>query len=189
MKKLNSTKGQMTLGDAPSVVLIVGLVFLVMATVALIGDKFGEAVLPTGTGSGTIANESVTFNALNNPISLSVYNVRDVVCISPPTQLINDSAQGANLLVGNVTLTSDCTLINTTAVAGAGWIGNGTVYVSYAFTYTPETVAFNTTADLQTEISNNTSIAGIVLTISLVGIVLSILIGVFLGVTRRSNRV
>ena len=93
--KMNS-KGQLSLGDAPTVVLIVGLVFLVMATIAFIGEKYGDALTAGST-------------------------------------------------------------------------------------------AQNVTVDLNTEISNNTSIAGIVLTISLVGIVLTVLIGVFL--TIRSRRV
>lgn len=87
-------KGQLTLGDAPTVVLLVGLVFLVMATIAFIGEKYGDAL-------------------------------------------------------------------------------------------TAGSVAQNVTTALNTEISNNTSIAGIVLTISLVGIVLSVLIGVFLAVRTR----
>ena len=82
-------KGQLSLSDAPTVVLLVGLVFLVMATIAFIGQKYGDA-LPEGS------------------------------------------------------------------------------------------VAQNVTIDLNNEIANNTSIAGIVLTISLVGIVLTVLIGIFL---------
>ena len=93
-----SKKGQLTLGDAPTVVLLVGLVFLVMATIAFIGEKYGDAL-------------------------------------------------------------------------------------------TDDSVAQNVTKDLNTEISNNTSIAGIVLTISLVGIVLTILIGVFIGVRGGTTRV
>ena len=87
-------KGQLTLGDAPTVVLIVGLVFLVMATIAFISEKYGDAL-------------------------------------------------------------------------------------------TTNSIAANVTDDLETEISNNTSIAGIVLTISLVGIVLTVLISVFLAVRAR----
>jgi uncharacterized membrane protein len=90
--KMNK-KGQLTLGDAPTVVLIVGFVFLVMATVAYIGEKYGDALTDGST-------------------------------------------------------------------------------------------AQNVTVDLNTEISNNTSIAGIVLTISLVGIVLSVLIGIFMAARR-----
>lgn len=87
-------KGQLSLGDAPSVVLIVGLVFLIMATIAYVSYQYGTA-LPAGS------------------------------------------------------------------------------------------VAQNVTTSLNTQISNNTSIAGIVLTISLVGIVLTVLIGVFVLVGRR----
>ena len=92
--KLNN-KGQLTLGDAPTVVLLVGLVFLVMATIAFIGEKYGNALTDGST-------------------------------------------------------------------------------------------AQNVTNDLNTEIANNTSIAGIVLTISLVGIVLTVLMGVFLAVRTRN---
>jgi len=93
MRSLKQKKAQLSLGDAPTVVLLVGLVFLVMATIAFIGEKYGDAL-------------------------------------------------------------------------------------------TDDSVAQNVTKDLNTEIGNNTSIAGIVLTISLVGIVLSILIGVFLSIRR-----
>jgi uncharacterized protein (UPF0333 family) len=89
---MKKSKGQLSLADAPTVVLLVGLIFLVMATIAFIAQKYGDA-LPAGS------------------------------------------------------------------------------------------VARNVTTALGTEISNNTSIAGIVLTISLVGIVLTVLIGIFL-VTR-----
>jgi len=91
---MQNKRGQLTLGDAPTVVLLVGLVFLVMATIAFIGEKYGDAL-------------------------------------------------------------------------------------------TAGSVAQNVTKDLNTEISNNTSIAGIVLTISLVGIVLTVLMGVFLSVRTR----
>lgn len=87
-------KGQLSLGDAPQVVLIVGFVFLVMATIAFIGEKYGDALTDGST-------------------------------------------------------------------------------------------AQNVTHDLNTEIKNNTSIAGIVLTISLIGIVLTVLIGVFVVARNR----
>jgi hypothetical protein len=95
---LDQKKGQLSLGDAPTVVLLVGLVFLVMATISFIGEKYGNALTDGST-------------------------------------------------------------------------------------------AQNVTNDLNTEIGNNTSIAGIVLTISLVGIVLTVLIGVFIGVRGAGSRV
>lgn len=88
-------KGQLSLGDAPSVVLIVGFLFLVMATIAYVSEQYGDALNENGT-------------------------------------------------------------------------------------------AANITDDLETELSDNTSIAGIVLTISLVGIVLSVLIGIF-AASRRGG--
>ena len=97
LRSVIQKKGQLTLGDAPTVVLLVGLVFLVMATIAFIGEKYQAAM-------------------------------------------------------------------------------------------TTDSVAYNVTGDLQTEIGNNTSIAGIVLTIALVGIVLTILIGVFMGVQGAGGR-
>ena len=102
-------KGQLQLGDAPTIVLLVGLVFLVMATIAFIGEKYGDSIYES---KGDIAG------------------------------------------------------CNSSHKTSCG-------------------VAYNVTGDIQTEISNNTSIAGIVLTISLVGIVLTVLIGVFLAVRGR----
>ena len=91
---LENRKGQISLADAPAVVLIVGLIFLIMATIAYIGEKYGDSL-------------------------------------------------------------------------------------------TANSIAYNVTQDLQTEIADNTSIAGIVLTISLIGIVLTVLIGVFLSLRTR----
>jgi len=91
---MENKKGQLTIGDAPNVVLIIGLVFLTMATIAFISEKYGDALT---TGS----------------------------------------------------------------------------------------TAANVTDALEEEISDNTSIAGIVLTISLVGIVLTVLIGIFVGFRSR----
>ena len=113
-------RGQLSLGDAPTIVLLVGLVFLVMATIAFIGEKYGDSIADQQTLTATC----------------------------------NHSGNG----------------------------GTGTLYVGCGS-------AYNTTVDLQTEIGNNTSIAGIILTISLVGIVLTILIGVFVGMSRSTNKI
>ena len=111
-----SKKGQLSIGDAPNVILIVGLVFLVMATIAFIGEKYGDSI------------------AADQPL----------------TATCNHSGNG----------------------------GTGSVYTGCG-------AAYNVSADLQTEIGGNTSIAGIVLTISLVGIVLTVLIGIFAGFRSR----
>lgn len=68
--------------------------------------------------------------------------------------------------------------------------------INSIYEFSPVTLDYNSTGtndasdvldDLNNEIQNNTSIVGVVLTVSLVGIVLSILIGVFL--TIRSRRI
>jgi hypothetical protein len=91
---LNDKKGQLTIGDGPRVVLTVGLIFLIMATVALVAEEYGDSLTENST-------------------------------------------------------------------------------------------AYNVTVDLAEEVEDNTSLAGVVLTIALVGIILTVLIGIFVGFTRR----
>ena len=79
-----------------------------------------------------VVNESVTFGATNVVQSLATSTLLDVAC-GTPTGVQNETTLGAVLLVGNVTMTSDCTLINATALADE--IGNGTVFVSYPYSY------------------------------------------------------
>jgi len=93
LKKMNKKGQSIGIGDAPTVVMIVGFVFLVMATLAYVGEEYGDAFTTNGA-------------------------------------------------------------------------------------------AYNITQDLGSELADNTSIAGIVLTISLVGIVLSVLIGIFVASRR-----
>ena len=93
---LKEKKGQLSIGDAPGVVLIVLFLFMVMGTSAFVLDKYGDAM--------------------------------------------DASSIGANI-----------------------------------------------TDDLTTEVEDNVSIAGMVLTISLIGIVLSILIGLFYVFTARRS--
>ncbi len=172
---MKNKKGQMQLGEAPSIVLLVGLVFLVMATFAFVGEKFGDAIL-TETSTGSVTNENHTSTELDAGSGLSVAGYKNVVCTIGT--VANETAGGTVLTAGNYTQTN-CNLANvTTLTLNTGWI------VNYTYIYTPETTAYNTTGDLQNELSNNTSIAGIILTISLVGIVLTILIGVFIGMRR-----
>ena len=176
LSKISKKKGQLSLGDAPTVVLLVGLVFLLMATFAFIGEKYGDSVLTTTTA--TISNETGAW--LNG----TTYTVDNSAALNFDSLIITSA----------INTTSNTSIgVNNFSVSGTGYnnatsdIANtSTVWVSYTYTYTPTTTAYNTTSDLQTELGNNTSIAGIVLTIALVGIVLTILIGVFVGIRRRT---
>jgi len=178
MRKILDKKGQMGgLEGAPSMILIVGLVFLTMATVAMIGEKYGNA-LDTDDTAGAYVNESAT--PITAGVTLAANSLENGACGT--ITAVYNATGGGTITSGNYTQT-DCTLVNTTSEFPNSWL------VSYPYTYSLQTVASNVTSDMNTEISNNTSIAGIVLTISLVGIVLGILIGVFLGITGRASRV
>jgi len=156
MEKLDK-KGQLSIGDAPKVVLIVGLIFLLMATIAFIGEKYGDSI--ENIDSATVTNESGAYinstgytlaNAgaysFANPVIVSAYNNTDNIII----------------LSGNYSISSTGVLTNATTTTWAD------VNVTYTYNWYDRSSAFNATIGLQTEISDNVSIAGIVLTISLV---------------------
>ena len=169
-----SKKGQISIMNAPTVIVIVGLTFLLMATVALVSESYQDA-LPRSS-SGSIVNETVTPSATAQALSGS--------------SLINSGSFSVSKVIGynSTGALQELNTANYTVNSAAGTILNvssdySTSYnVSYTFIYTG--TAGNITRDLNTEIQNNTSIAGIVLTIALVGIVLSVLIGVFVGVKK-----
>jgi len=177
MKKI---KAQMSIGDAPNVVLLVGLTFLVLATMALVGDKYGNS-MDTDNVAYSKFNETLT-TVTGTGEYLTLSNYKNGLC--NPVILITNASTGVIIAAGNYTQTN-CLIKSITS----DMYNNTNWNVSYSGTRSVDTVATNVTNDLNTEISNNTSIAGIVLTISLVGIVLSILIGVFLGITNRSGRI
>lgn len=169
-------KAQVSLEQAPAIVLIIGLTFMVMATLAYIGQKYGDA-MPADLTS-TVTNETLT---TVEPITgeyvanYSLCNFEDFTV----TAVVNATG-GEAINSGNYTA-STAGLIK--ATTGAGKYNNTNWKISYTASYTG--VGCDVTNDLQTEIKNNTSIAGIVLTISLVGIVLSVLVGVFVLARNR----
>ena len=71
-------KGQLSLGDAPTVVLLVGLVFLVMATMAMIGEKYQNAI-DTDNTAGSYVNESIT-KPTPSGITLAASSLTNGVC-------------------------------------------------------------------------------------------------------------
>ena len=168
-------KAQMSLGQAPSIVLIVGLVFLLMATFAFVGEKFGNAVLEDTAAS--VTNET---GAYINATGYTLDKASLLGFSNPVITALFNSTDNTTILTGNVSVSSAGVMTNASVT---NW---DDVSVSYTYVYNPETTAYNTTGDLQTELSNNTSIAGIILTISLCGIVLTILTGVFIGMRTPS---
>lgn len=172
---MKNKKGQLSLAEAPTIVLIVGLTFLIIATMALVAQKYGAA-MPSDI-SGTQTNETLTtVTATGEQVSeaSSQCNFKDFAV----TAVYNQSNE---VLLTSTNYTTDSTgHIYSRAPAQ---YNNTNWKVSYTYSFTG--TSCNVTGALQTNLTDNTSIAGIVLTIALVGIVLSILIGVFLGFQKK----
>lgn len=169
-------KGQLSLQDAPTIVLLVGLTFLVMATIALIASRYGEAIpsdTPRTITEETLITVTETGERVNGASANNFERFAIVTARNTTGVIINSN---------NYTITTD----GLVKASSAGYFNNTNWIVNYTYYYSGGS-ATNVTNSLQTEINNNTSIAGIVLTISLVGIVLTVLIGIFM-VTRRGGR-
>jgi len=173
-------KGQLSLDEAPTIVLLIGLVFLVMATFAFIGEKYGDAIDVDDT-AGAYVNESIQIPGTAG-IILNANVLENGEC-GDITSVWNGTG-GVSIPLDNFSQ-SGCTVVNLTGPTITGTFNTTELLINYPYTYSASTTSSNVTDDLQTELGNNTSIAGIILTISLVGIVLTILIGVFIGVRRR----
>jgi hypothetical protein len=168
-------KGQMGLESAISVVLIVGLVFLILATLAYIGVKYGDAT-SIDTTLTKLNDTLTTVDGVGEYLSVASY--RNVVC----SVLTIQNATSGHVISTNYTATN-CLIKSTQPLGG---FNNTNWNVSYTYTFDLATVATNVTDDMNTEIKNNSSITGIILTVSLIGIILAVLLGVFFSM-RRSN--
>jgi len=177
-KIIGSKRGQLRLGDAPGVVLIIMFVFMVMAVSAFVSQEFGDA-LPTTTK--TIYNETISSvdNSTGTRVASSGCHFADFTVIR-----VSNSTDGVLIDVGNYTTFPEGIVKATADSSFTDFDWN----VTYSFS-SSDTVACNVTVDLNKELADNTSIAGIVLTISLIGIVLTTLIGLFLVFTERGPRV
>ena len=176
MRKIR-TKGQMGIENAPAIVLLIGLTFLTLATIAFIGEKYGNTLDVDNTDASAV-NESVVSSVsagLNANVAASV--LENIYC---GNMTVFHNGTGGISIPANVFTQTGCNVVNATNMT----VWGTSILITYNYTYSLPTTASNVTDDLQTEIGNNTSIAGIVLTISLIGIVLTILIGVFLGLKR-----
>jgi hypothetical protein len=166
--------GQLSLGDAPSIVLIIGLTFLMMATIAYIATSYGSS-FPSDL-TGTVSNETLTTVDGSGEY---VANRGQCNFESFAVTLAKNATGGEAITSTNYSTTTDGKVYSTTNSK----YNNTNWKIDYTFAYAG--TACNVTTDLNTEIANNTSIAGIILTISLVGIVLAVLIGIFVVARNR----
>jgi len=122
------------MGPIISVFVLVLIVSILAGLTFLFVANLKDTSLDTASRTSvSVINETINFDAVNTVQSLTSSTLFDVTCTTTPTGLQNETTLGAVLLVGNVTLTSDCTVINATALADE--IGNGTVFVSYDYNY------------------------------------------------------
>lgn len=175
---MRSKKGQISLSDAPGVVMIVGLVFLMMATLAFVGNRYGAA-MPTDS-IGNVTNETIT--NVNHSGSFLASRIRSQCNFESLNvkHCLNATDNGA-IPSGNYTVSADGLITYIGANDTAGY-NSSSWKCSYSYRFTGTTC--NITGDLESELLSNTSIAGIILTISLVGIILSVLVGIFVASRR-----
>lgn len=169
-------KAQMMMEQAPAIIVGVSLTFLILATLAYIGSEYGDA-LRTDDTTASIANETVT--TVNEAYETLAYNKFD----NPRCTIVRaiNSTDGVEIPSTNYT-TNNCQ-IKYSGKINNGW-NNTDWKVQYTVIFDLDTVATNVTTDMNTEIDDNVSIAGIILTVSLIGLVISILMGIFLLVRK-----
>jgi len=172
-------KGQLNIGDAPGVVLIVLFLFMLIGTAGFILDKYKDSFGADETGhriNETLASvdEVGEYVAAHGACNFENFAV---------TAAINNS--GVVINSANYSTNADTGFINISE-AGSADYHNGTIW-NVTYTYDYSGIGCNITLDLNEEVEDNVSIAGMVLTISLIGIVLSILIGLFYVFTGKKG--
>jgi len=150
--KTKTDKGVAGLTILLSLITMLFVIGLLVMIFSLMGGEMRDATF-TST-SVSVANESVTLDGTAQ--TLSVASLRNVVCDTTPTQLINQTIDGEVFGVTNVTLTSTCTVTNATVIGG-DWIGNGTVFLSYGYTWDADNTATNVMNDTTAGISSVTN--------------------------------
>jgi len=132
MKSVLNKKGQLRIGDAPGVVMIVLFLFMVIGTSAYVLEKYQE-----GFGANTkdsAANESITSF---NETGYTVANAGQCNFASFAVSLIvNDSATTAIVPTTNYTYNTETGVITYTGGAATGvWYNDSNLNVSYTYNY------------------------------------------------------
>lgn len=117
--------------------LIIGVIIVLVLT-----SVIGNAGLVGNDNVNTYStiNESVTFTATNAVQTLDVASLdthTNTITCGALTYVANQTITGASIATSKITLDSTaCSVINASSMSGAGWGGNGTVYLSYPYTVT-----------------------------------------------------
>jgi len=169
-------KGQVTLTNAGAGVMAVGFIFLIMMTIAFIGSEFQGSI---DTNTYSVTNETVTnvVHTTQRVAKTSDCNFGDFTLTS-----VNNATGGESINSDNYTISASAGTIVSTITSEY----NATNW-NLSYSYVRAGTSCNVSKDMQTEVGSNTSIAGMVLTIVLVGLVMGVLIGIFVGVTGRER--
>ena len=175
--KTSSKKAQASISEGPAIVLTVGFVFLIMATISYVNIKYNDSF------------ESDTYTIVNETFS-SVDEVGEASSAVSATCGFADFSVSACLNQSTDAGVIDTGMYTYQATSGIILFTGGT-NVTYnntdwncTYSYTGKGTECNITTDLSEEILNNTSMVGMILTISIVAIILGVLISIFVGSRR-----
>ena len=150
--KSKTDKGVAGLTILLSLVTMLFVIGLLVMIFSLMGGELQDATYDSTTVS--VTNESITFPSTNAVQSLDYSTYLNVVC-SDVSYIANATTTGVELLSGNVTQ-SACTLTNATALSTSAYGSNGTIYVSYTYTYDATNTATDVMNDTTVGISSVT---------------------------------
>ena len=173
--KRNSKKAQMQLGDGPAFILLIGFIFIVMATVAYVAAKYQDSFDLKDT---EVVNE--TMSAITEvPVAVALRSSCNFASMAV-SACINQTGIGEgghNETIGSGNYTVDASR-GTIAFTGDDIsFNNSQRNCTYTFKFSD--TECNVTEELASEILDNTSMVGMIITIGLIGIVLGVLLGVF----------
>jgi hypothetical protein len=127
---------------------VIGLLVMIFS---LMGGELRDATY-TSTDA-TVLNETITFPATNVAQTLAGSTTTHGVC-NAITYIANATKTGVQLTAGNVTKVG-CSVTNATALTTSAFGQNGTVHISYTYTYDDD----NTATDVMNETTS--ALAGV----------------------------
>ena len=164
MRKIR-TKGQMGIENAPAIVLLIGLTFLTLATIAFIGEKYGNTLDVDNTDASAV-NESVVSSVsagLNANVAASV--LENVYC---GNMTVFHNGTGGISIPANVFTQTGCNVVNATSSELYGT----TLKISYPYTYSASTSASNASGDLVDALGSGTAWITIIIVVGFAVVVL-----------------
>jgi uncharacterized membrane protein len=181
--KYKSDKGVAGLTLLLSIIVTLFVIGLLVMIFSIMGSKLNDSTYLSTTV--TVLNETVTFPSTNVAQTLvGTSGKRNGVC-NALTYVANQSHTGASIDTSKITKTG-CSVTNASALTGAGWGGNGTVAISYTYTWDADTTATNVMNDTTASVGSVTDWFDIFIVISAM-VVLVLLVVIIINAIRGSG--